>query len=250
MLIIQSEENPKFKLIKNILNNYKDYPEDYFVEGLRSAELFSQSKLYTLESWYVTEKNYNSLPDLIANNSQIHILSNKLFNSIARSVSPSGILGHFKLKYIQKTILNEPTFVLYNISDPGNLGTIIRTAVALGRKEIILIDGAYPNSYKVIQASAGTIAHIKIIKITWNSFLEYKKLMPIYGLDMSGENILNLNYQIPQECFILIGNEANGIPDTLKIYVDKYLSIPMENICESLNAAVAASIAGYKIWKT
>jgi TrmH family RNA methyltransferase len=249
MLIIQSAQNPSFKFIKNILSNYKDYPLDYCVEGLRSAQLFSSSSFYKLEAWYMTEEVYKDLPDFIIPSSTIYVLKDNLFKSIARSVSPSGLLGHFKLKKNVLEGFDEPTFVLYNISDPGNLGTIIRTAVALGRREIILIDGAYPNSYKVIQSSAGTIAHIRIWRVTWEEFIKNKAMIPLYGLDMNGEDIMNYEWNGFKECFLLIGNEANGIPDTIKSSIDKYISIPMETICESLNAAVAASVAGYRIWK-
>src|SRR5207248_2751448 len=136
----------------------------------------------------------------------------------------------FRKKKLSINIENIPsTFVLYNIIDPGNLGTIIRTAVVLGRKDLILIDGCHYHNQKTVQASAGTLAHLNIIRTDWNNFyhnLRNKKI-PLYGVDGSGMLFSGLEKNKQKNCYLVIGNEAHGIPEHIKNLCDTLLAIPM-----------------------
>lgn len=250
MLIIKSTHNSVIKNIKKIMNNYSDYPNEFFVEGIRAASLFAFSPYFVLNEWFVAESVSQNLPYFIKITDKISFVTDNILAYLSRSSSPSGVLGYFSLFKKNNAIFSHPTFVLYNLSDPGNVGAIIRTAVALGRKEIILIDGVHPNSYKVIQSSAGTIAHIRVIRTTWNNFLKYKiKEFPICGLDMNGEKLNLISSNELALTFLLVGNEAHGIDSAIKKDIDRNISIPMELPCESLNVAIAASVVGYKSWK-
>lgn len=143
-------------------------------------------------------------------------------------------------------IENELVLFLDNIQNPGNLGTIIRTADWFGIKNIVCsedtVDAFNP---KVIQASMGAIARLKVHYINSESF--FKKLtkeIKIYGTFLEGENIYKT--ELSKNGIIVIGNEGKGISDDLQNYISKKIHIPNysenESKSESLNASIATAI--------
>ena len=246
--LLTSYQNVHVKKIRTILENPRDYPTSCIVEGLRACEVFCSSPVYSLEQWFITPTHYDTLPSFIDKNF-LTLVSPDVMKTMSRATTPSGILGHFIQKPLKDIDYDHPTFVLCKVSDPGNVGTIIRTAAALGRKSIIMIGGCYHHSYKVVQASAGMLAHIKIIRCSWTTFCERKNpSIPFFGLDASGISIQTFNDNELKTCYIGVGNEANGIPPEILASCNKTIAIPMEALCESLNASVAASIIGYRAW--
>ncbi len=129
---------------------------------------------------------------------------------------------------------------LDGIQDPGNLGTIIRTAHWFGLKQIICsLDCADAFSPKVVQATMGSIFAVQIIYTDLEKFLSKQKL-PVYGALLEGENIYE---QTDRETgILLIGNEGKGISKTLLPLVSHPVTIPALGDAESLNAGVAAGI--------
>lgn len=244
----QSYHNHYVKKLRKILEKPREHPDVCLVEGLRACELFASSSIYELEQWFMVRKIYDELP-VFVDREYLTIISEEAMKMLSRATTPSGLLGFFKRKPLKEKDFAYPTFVLQGISDPGNVGTIIRTAAALGRKSIIMIGGSYHHSYKVVQASAGTLAHVKVIRVTWEEFLEKRDVqIPLYGLDMHGAPLESFSSESLSQCYLLVGNEAHGISEEVKRAIDSLISLPMNPLCESLNAAVAASIAGYRAW--
>lgn len=236
----------------SILKDQKEYPDYFIGEGFRVCETIINSNLISCEYFFIStelrEKQYSYI-DV----NKIILVSENTIKKMSNLKTAPGIIGLFKLKYNPYSInlknKIDSCFILSEISDPGNLGTIIRTSVALNRKEIVLIGGCNPFSTKVIQASAGTISKIKIYKIEFEDFLKNRnEKIPIYGLDAKGRNLNDIPKNELKICYIVVGNEANGINKKIVEKCDRIISIPMSDNCESLNASIAASIVGYQSW--
>jgi TrmH family RNA methyltransferase len=127
------------------------------------------------------------------------------------------------------------------------MGTLIRTAAAMDVKTVICIESTDPWSPKVIQASAGAIAQVNIISMNWHDLIAAKKDLPLFALVVDStkkpEEVTNRN------CLLVIGSEAHGIPAEWISDCDEKVTIPMPGKTESLNAAIAGSIAMYVIFK-
>jgi TrmH family RNA methyltransferase len=164
---------------------------------------------------------------------------------ISSASTPSGILAIFKFPDLPSLSLdhNNPPLVLANIQDPGNLGTLLRSAAAFNKKNIILINGVDVWNPKVIQASAGTLALINIYQYTWPEVLILKKHFKLGALVIKeGKRPEEINYS---KTILIIGNEAHGLPQEWQNECDIKITLPMPGGTESLNAAVTGSIMLY-----
>ena len=140
--------------------------------------------------------------------------------------------------------------VLDNLADPGNLGTIIRSAVAFNIPNLVLsLDTVDLYNPKVIRSSEGMIFHINIVKKDIEKYLNtIKDTYQIIGTNVvNGEFIENIIDNRPVA--LIIGNEGKGMNEKYNSLCDKFAYIPMNNHCESLNAGVSASILMYEIAK-
>ena len=137
--------------------------------------------------------------------------------------------------------------VLDDIQDPGNLGTIIRSAVAFNFNTVVLskstVDLYNP---KVIRSTKGMLFNINVVQRELYDFLSNLDGYIIYGTDVvDGNNIKDIN--VSEKMALVIGNEGKGISDEVRSLCDKFIYIDMNNNCESLNASVAASILMYEV---
>ena len=176
-------------------------------------------------------------------------VTTKVLNSISENVTPQGIIaevfmretGEFKIEE------NSPILILDRIQDPGNLGTIIRTASATGFVSIVLIDTVDPYSPKVVRSSSGGVFYTDIFRMTEVEIVEFcnKKNIELLVADMGGVNIFknpitNKNYAL------VIGNEGQGVSEGFKL-AGRAVSLPMKEQMESLNAGVSASVLMYTL---
>lgn len=155
-----------------------------------------------------------------------------------------------EIKIERDDFLNGLTLVLDGIRDPGNLGTIIRTADWFGIDRIVASEDCADHwNPKVVQASMGSLTRVRIITEDPVAFItemqrfarEKKREVPaVYGTFMDGENVYQTS--LTQSGFIVIGNEANGIRDTTAAVVTHRIGIPSYNKTESLNAAIATAL--------
>lgn len=149
---------------------------------------------------------------------------------------------------MEEQLISNKILVLDNIQDPGNLGTLIRSAVAFGFQDIILSnDSVDLYNEKVIRASEGMIFHINVLRKDLNCFLEsIQNDYQILITDVKkGENIKDIN--INKNIALVIGNEGQGIKEEFKKYASNLIKINMSDTCESLNAGVAGSILMYEV---
>jgi len=132
---------------------------------------------------------------------------------------------------------SSPFVILDRIQDPGNLGTILRTAAAFGYQTIYTIDCADPFSQKSIRSAMGTQFKLNIHKFS----PEYIKDAKLYIADLDGHSIQDIGFINLQPFGIILGNEGRGVSEELKKLPHTVVTIPMQNV-ESLNVAVAAGI--------
>ena len=174
-------------------------------------------------------------------------VSDEVFRFLSDEKSPQGILCAVKLP---KDALRPPKnscLLLDGVSDPGNMGAIIRTANAAGYKEIYLVECTDPYSPKSVRASMSGIFFTKLYTGTRAEVLSALSGTPIVAADMEGENIFS--FTPPAKYALAIGNEANGLSEKVFQSAEYTLRIPMEESQESLNAGIAAGIAMYILKK-
>lgn len=177
----------------------------------------------------------------------ISVVSSKMFDSLASTKTPQTVICVCKIKdYGIGSIGN--SLVLDNLQDPGNVGTLIRSAMAFGFNDIYLIGGADPYSDKVVRSSAGTILKAHVHRVDYGGFKQSKNLVADNFLvaDMQGDNLNT--FCLPKgRVSVIIGNEGNGVSDEMFALATSKISIPMMPGVESLNAGVAGSIIMQKL---
>ena len=175
-------------------------------------------------------------------------VSGDVFRFLSDEKTPQGVLCRVK---IPKRALQEPKkacLFLDGVSDPANVGAIIRTANAAGYNEIYLTQGcADPYSPKSVRASMSGIFFTKLYTGERAEILNVFKDTPILAADMQGENAFT--FTPPERFALAIGNEANGISAETEHAANHVVKIPMSATQESLNAAVSAGILMYLLKK-
>lgn len=240
MKIITSRQNEEIKQLTLLHHTkYRKKLKQFLAEGLRTVETLME-RIEPLQL-YMTQEFFDQ-HTLDISNSKITIISQEVLEKISTTTTAQGIIGLFAMPNQHNKPLTKG-IVLCNVSDPGNMGTLIRTAAAMGAKTVVIIDGADPWSPKVIQATAGTIAFVDIIQCPWQELLTIKKQLKLCALvvrDGQSSDILAQN-----DILIVIGNEANGIPTEWLASCELTCTLAMPGQTESLNAAIAGSIALY-----
>ena len=187
-----------------------------------------------------TDSNLKSFPN-------INVVSSRMFESLASTKTPQSIICVCKIKQCAIASVGN-SLILDNVQDPGNVGTLIRSAVAFGFYDIYFVNGADPYSEKVVRSSAGTILKAHVHRVDYGGLIANKNLVAENFLvaDMQGENINN--FRLPTGRFsVIIGNEGNGVSETMLSLATAKISIPMATGVESLNAGVAGSIIMQKL---
>lgn len=213
----------------------------FIAEGLRTCSTLAKTGT-KLVQMYTTEENLPAVKEF-AKNFFITIVEDHVMQKISTATTPSGILGVFEIP--KQTTFSELTsgLVMANITDPGNAGSLLRTAAALNIKNVVIIDGVDIWSPKVVQASAGCLNQVKILDTNWQTLQKWKKDVKLYALVVKGGKAPSeMNFD---NSLLIVGNEAHGIPKEWLREVDGYVTIPMPGSTESLNAAVAGSLGMY-----
>jgi len=233
---ISSPQNPKIKHIKKLLSD-KQYRYDcaeYVIEGLGVFDNLNNAK-----EIYVREGIDLSFPQT----DNLYVIHEKLFDLISGTENSQGVLALVSIKVLSAEHINKNgRYVLLDkVQDPGNLGTIIRSACAFGFDGIITTPGTVdPYSPKVVRSAAGTLNQLDIVRIDSISQLSE---FNVFAASMEGKDIAN--YAWPKSFILAIGNEATGLSDELKNTAKEILAIPISLKAESLNAAVSAAIMMY-----
>lgn len=214
----------------------------FIIEGIKSIIEFINSS-YQLHSIYYTPQYASSLPQNTAN-IKLFEVNNAELEKISTLQTPQGVLALVHIPSAQKLdfkkLNNCFSLVLDDIQDPGNFGTIIRTADWFGIQNIICsthtVEAYNP---KTVQSTMGSLCRVNISYTNLSTFFEEVKL-PVFGALLAGNNIYTTNWG--KEGLILLGNEGHGISEELIKKITVPVTIPRIGEAESLNVAVSAAI--------
>ena len=230
-----------------------------YIQSLRHKKNRDEDDLFIAEGVKIVDelisadfviKNIYAVKDWIEKNSTVENVievSDDELKRISNFETPNKVLavvGQNKSTQIPD-LENKITLLLDGIQDPGNLGTIIRTADWFGVENIIASpDTADMYNPKVVQATMGSIARINIFYTDLNAFLSTNTIT-VCAAGLDGENISAIDKI--NECILIIGNESKGVRESIQPYIQKKISIQKNGKAESLNAAVAAGIILFKL---
>jgi len=176
------------------------------------------------------------------------VVSDSVFRFLSDEKTPQGVLCRVKLPTRELIPPTGKCLFLDGVSDPGNMGAILRTANAAGYRQVYLTeDCTDPYSPKSVRASMSGLFFVKVYSAPREELLKTLKNTPILVADMRGENLFS--FLAPERYALVIGNEGNGVSETVKAASAHTVSIPMQGSQESLNASVAAGIAMYLLSK-
>ncbi|MBE7177045.1 MAG: RNA methyltransferase [Mucilaginibacter polytrichastri] len=222
----------------------------FLVEGLKSiTEFFASS--YVIDALYLTDPAAAKVLK-IPHKINVTEIGTADLQRISALQTPQDALAVLripeKLPVKKASLKNSFTLVLDGVQDPGNLGTIIRTADWFGFSRIICSnDTVEAWNPKTVQATMGSLARITIDYTELPELLEGADL-PVYGTLLDGDSIFETNWT--NEGLIVLGSEGRGISEAVKPHISRAITIPRFGAAESLNVAVAAAICCTEIRRT
>ena len=242
---ITSRKNPLLQQVKKLISSRKER---------ESAGLFVADGTKLLEEAvrFCPGLDTVILSDGVQANLPEHVrlvrVPEDVMVSISPMESPQGAVFLCRLPETQALSPKAPMLLLDGIQDPGNLGTMLRTADALGVPVVLLEGCADPYSHKVVRASMGAVFRTPVVQSTW---AEASAVLHSAGIPVAVTALSDRAKDIRQAQLdgmaVVIGSEGRGVRPEILAEADQELIIPMNPHCESLNAAVAASIVMWQM---
>lgn len=259
-MTITSKDNETIKHIKKLKEKkYREEYKEFIVEGIKMIEEAIQENA-KIKSIIICDdcKTQGSIPnELMYDIAKLNCIyvAEKIFSTITDVINPQGIMAIIEKPENKENEIdyNESNFlILDNIQDPGNIGTILRTADSLNFKQIIVSKGtADIYNPKVVRSTMGAIFRIKVVEVEnlVKIIKEMKKNeIKVYATDLATDkSIYDVDYE---KSAVVIGNEANGVSKEVLNESSERIKIPMIGKTESLNAAVATSVILYEIFRS
>ena len=254
---ISSPDNDKIRLINKLgRKKYRDKHGEFVIEGINLVRA-ALSKAQHIKLVLISDDfDYGDIADELAEGvgyRNIYLIPRYLFDKISDAENGSGIIAvvdkiSYRLDALDslKSIGTNNILVLDRLQDPGNIGTMIRTAVATGYSIVATIKDIF--SPKVLRASAGMIFGISVVEL--DDVDELKTLTTVLDKKIvvtdPREGCPYYECNLEKDIALIIGNEGNGISDEIMECSDVRVTIPMQGEVESLNAAICASILMYE----
>jgi len=228
---------------------FRKQEKRFLAEGIKTV-LEGIESYYPVDLILVTyefaENNKEILRVLKRKNLRTELINSQDFQKISDTKNPQGIVGVFRFDKLNFSIVKElPKVLVYidNVSDPGNLGTILRNCDWFGINEVLIsTNSAEFLNPKVIRASMGSVFHLTVYDdVDFNLLIELKsKGYKIMCSDLEGENISEIKF--PDKFIITLSSESLGPSEEIVRVADKFITIPKFGNAESLNVAVASGI--------
>lgn len=253
--MITSNQNPLIKELQLLQKKKKERNEQqvFIVEGLRAVREIPKGWIIHK---YIVAKSVSLEMEKLVGNREIPLIlvADSIFTTISDTKTPQGIMAVVsQANYpLDQIISNDQGFFIIadQVQDPGNLGTLIRTAHASGAHGIFLSKGCVDlYNPKTIRATMGSVFHIPIfVDMAIEEIIRVllTKDTNIYATSLEKSKIL-YHYDYTKKTAIIIGNEANGIGEETKRMVSNFIKIPMPGGAESLNASIAAGICMFEV---
>ena len=254
---VEGRHNALVKELRTAFAHGELTPEGFCaIEGMRILEEAIRSGLKFKAVFFraSAENRAERLLPQMAAHVETLLLPDKLFASAVASESPQGVAGlvrckQFKLEDVLAKSQSGPLLAIAGVQDPGNLGTILRSAEAFGAGGVLLGEGTVsPFNSKVIRASAGSVFRLPIAQVKLADTLDALRESGLRLIATSSHKGTALDQAIlTGPLAIFIGSEGAGVPRDLLAAMDESVAIPHSPTVESLNAGVAASIVLYEI---
>lgn len=248
MLQINSKDNNLFKRIKKLKQKkYREQERLFLAEGIKFLDFSKTPEFIFIDSDF----NYQSIQEKLDKfSSEKYILSSKLFKELTSQEHSQGIILVYAYEEHSLDELEDNIIVLDKVSDPGNLGTIIRTVDASGFKDIILTTGSVDcYNEKTIRSTMGSIFNIRISYLDEDKMIEFlkEKNYKLIATALDKTSVPYTEMKLANKNAIIFGNEGNGIGENLLNCANEKVIIPIYGTAESLNVAMACGIIIYKV---
>jgi len=244
---ITSAKNEYIKKIAKLSSKKARDEEGLFVaEGEHLVEMVLSSD-FEVQAIVVSESYFEK--NTIDFEKEVILIPDSIFEKISDTKTPQGILAVVLVPDLKMKINAGNYIYCDNVQDPGNVGTIIRTADAFSFDGVIMSKGSADiYSSKVIRSSQGSVFNIKIIKDADAEFLKgVKESFKLTSTALYGECVNLKEMKVFNNHIFVIGNEGSGVSQEILEMSDEIVYIPMTGKAESLNAGVAASILMYEV---
>jgi len=199
---------------------------------------FKIHSIYAVQGWL-----NEHAPLLTRHRNNITEIDERELKTISSLTTPNRVLCVLEIpnaKLNDKHIAQSLSLVLDNIQDPGNMGSILRTADWFGIQHVFCLQCVDVYNPKVVQATMGAFLRVTVVQTDAETLFERWRGLPVYGTFLDGENMYET--QLTQNGFIVIGNEGRGIRPEIEPFIAHKIKIPAYGKAESLNAAVATGI--------
>ena len=246
--VIVSKDNPLIKLYQKLASSKKErlLYGSFVLEGLRIvADAIAEEAIIT--QILITETAYWKYGEELPYNSiRTVIISDGLGKKISQTETTQGVFAICRIpENAPKLSKNGRYAVIHNLQDPGNVGTIIRTADALGIDGVLLCGSCDVFSPKVIRSTMGSVFRVKLL--IENDVDRLFEMLTNSGITsfasvLDDKAIRVGRFKFQGGCAVFIGNEGNGLPHEISERCDRKITVPMNGSTESLNAAIAAGI--------
>lgn len=243
--MITSIQNQQIKTFRKLhLRKHREQLQQFLVEGYHLVEEALKSD-WEVEHIVMTDQA-KKLEGITKE--KVMLVNQAVFNHLSQTESPQEIMAVIKKKKFQK-ITGKRLLLIDRIQDPGNLGTIIRTAVAAGYDAIVLGKGTVdPFNDKVLRATQGAVFHLPLIKKDLRPMIDRLKKDSYTIVASCLEGAKNVEtIKKPDKFALVLGNEGSGISPEILSESDIKVKIPIYGEVESLNVSVAAGILMYQL---
>ncbi len=247
-MVIVSKQNPVVKELAS-LREKKGRRErgTFLVEGDKMFRECAKSGMQIVRvALLATEERLasigSSLGESLGSAAPV-LLGEDAFKAVSDEKTPQGVIAEVRIPDAPPSPPEGRCLLLDGVSDPANVGAVIRTAAAAGYREIYFADCADPYSPKSVRASMSGVFYCKLMRGTREEMLAALGGVPLIAADMDGADAFA--FVPPEKHCICIGNEGNGLSDAVRGRADCTVGIPMQAPMESLNAAVSAAILMY-----
>ena len=242
---ISSRKNPLLQQVKKLLTSRSERRKTGLFVGDGTKLLEEAVKHWPgLQTVILTEGIEAQVPDRV----RVVRVPEDVMASISPMEAPQGALFLGKLPEPAEFQPKKGMLILDGVQDPGNIGTILRTADAMD-VPVVLLDGcADPWSWKVIRSTMGAVFRVPVVQATWEEVLHKCREAGIpIGVTALSDRAVDLRSADLSEMALVIGSEGRGVRKEVLQNADHELIIPMNPHCESLNAAIAAAIVMWEI---
>lgn len=245
MEIIRSKDNQKIKEAKKLLTKKgRKQTGNYLIEGFHLLEEAQKAQVEMIQI-FVEEAKEDKLPQNLEN---LNLVSEEVLRTLSDTGSPQGVVAVVKKGTVSDFEFSK-VLIMENVQDPGNVGTMVRTADAAGFSAVFVVgDTADIYSPKVMRSMQGSHFHLPVVKIAEQELFDSLKTaeIPILTTTLSKKSVSYKSVKNPRFALVM-GNEGNGVSELALEQADTLVHIEMYGHAESLNVAVAAGILMFSL---